>query len=286
MELSQITVDVKASKTLRLFPIGDVHMGAVACDLNDFRRLVKLVAEDNDARWLGMGDMGDLIMPSDPRWSMDGHDWKRLGYTGRVPSTKNLAVEHVKFIKRELEPIADKCLGLLDGNHETAFEKHYFSSPMEEVADAFKVPHLGYTALVQLNIAQRRHPEYGWVSNIFAEHGAAGGGTIGNATNSLQRRAAEWEADVYLKGHVHQFGVTSKVALSFGGPEKIAKRDRVFMLTGTYLRGYQIGVNETTTYSERKGYPPSEIGGGVVVYDLEEQRIHGMSVAAYVAARK
>src|SRR5690348_10359788 len=113
MELQQITVDVKASKTLKILPIGDVHMGAVACDLNDFRRVVKIVADDNDMRWLGMGDMGDLIMPSDPRWDMTSNDWKRLGYSSRV-STKNLAVEHVKMIRRELEPIKDKCLGLLD----------------------------------------------------------------------------------------------------------------------------------------------------------------------------
>lgn len=285
MELSELSVDVKASKTLKLFPLGDVHMGAVACDLNDFRRTVKVIAEEQDARWLGMGDMGDFIMPSDPRWDMSSHDWKRLGY-GQKPTSKNLATRHVDFIKRELEPIADKCLGVLDGNHETAFEKHYFSSPMEQVAEAFGVPHLGYTALIQLKIAQRRHPEFTWVSPIFAEHGAAGGGTIGNATNSLQKRAAEWDADVYLKGHVHQYGVSQKVALSFGSADRIAKRDRLFMLTGTYLRGYQIGVNETTTYSERKGYPPSEIGGGVVLYDLDEHRIHGMSVAGYLAARK
>src|SRR5579859_7408919 len=289
MELTHTSATVKASKTLRLYPVGDVHLGATACDINDFRRTVQMVAEDRDARWLGLGDMGDFIMPSDPRWNMDGHDWKRLGYHKGRPTSGNLAVEHVAFIRRELEPIRDKCLGLLDGNHEDAFRKHYFSDPMREIAEAFKVRHLGYTTLIQLDIAKRGRPDNLWTVNIFAKHGATGGGTIGNATNSIQRRAAEWEADVYLKGHVHQYGVTQKVALSYGerdGEPRIAKRDRLFMLTGTYLLGYQIGVQETTTYSERKGYPPSEIGGGVILFDLEERRIHGMSTAAYAAARK
>lgn len=289
MELSQRRIKAPANgRPIRLYPLGDMHLGAAACDVEHFRRTVELIRADPDARWLGMGDMGDLIMPSDPRWSMGVNDWKRLGYTGGRPSVSNLGVEHRDFIARELDPIGDKCLGIHFGNHEQAFSRHYFVDVARYMADHFAVPFLGYTALTRLDIevssGPNSHAEI-WSPVIFSEHGAAGGGTDGNALNSLQKRAAEFQADVYLKGHVHKFGVSQRVELSYGasrrgrGP-RLLKRDRVFMLTGTYLKGYD---EHETTYGEYKGYPPNEIGGGVVIFEPTSRRIHGVSVDALAA---
>jgi len=138
---------------------------------------------------------------------------------------------------------------------------------------------LGYTALVRLEIEIARGPKAHhetWPITIFAEHGATGGGTDGNAVNSLQKRGLEFAADVYLKGHVHKYGVTQRTELAWG-PKALATRDRIFLLTGTYLKGYS---EFEVTYGERKAYPPSEIGGGVVVLDPKDRRIHAMSVSA------
>jgi hypothetical protein len=283
LELARRRVKAPADgHPLHLFPLGDVHLGAAACDIERFRRTVQAIKNDPHALWLSPGDLGDLIMPSDPRWSMSGHDWKRLGFVNGRPSVSNLGIEHRDMIARELDPIADKCIGILTGNHEQAFSRYYFIDVARFLADRFKVPMLGYTALVRLEIeigrGAKSHHEV-WPVTIFVEHGATGGGTDGNALNSLQKRAVEFDAQVYLKGHVHRYGVSQRTELCWG-PKELATRDRIFMLTGTYLKGYS---EFEVTYGERKGYSPSEIGGGVVILDHRTRRIHAVSVDALAA---
>jgi len=280
LELARRRVKAPADgHPLHLYPLGDIHLGAAACDIEDFRRTVSRIKADPNGLWLGLGDYGDLIMPSDPRWAMSGHDWKRLGFNNGKPGISNLGVEHRDLILRELQPIADKCIGLLYGNHEHAFSRYYFIDVARYLADQFKVPMLGYTALIRLEVEIPRGPKAHhetWPITIFAEHGATGGGTDGNAINSLQKRGLEFGADVYLKGHVHKLGITQRTELGWG-PKELVTRDRIFMLTGTYLKGYS---EFEVTYGERKGYSPSEIGGGVVILDPKTRRIHAVSVGA------
>ena len=283
MELARRRVKAPADgRPIHLYPLGDIHLGAAACDIEDFRKTVKQIAADPNGYWIGMGDYGDLIMPSDPRWAFTGHDWRRLGFVNGRPTVSNLGVEHRDLVERELAPIKDKCLGLLYGNHEAAFAKYYFIDVARYLAERFGVPMLGYTALYRLEIEIKRgQKDHGqiWPLTIFAEHGAAGGGTDGNAVNNLQRRGLEFGADIYLKGHVHKYGVSQRTELCWGTKE-LATRDRLFMLTGCYLKGYS---EFEVTYGERKGYAPSELGGGVVVLDHKTRRIHALSVNALAA---
>ena len=283
MELARRRVKAPADgRPLHLYPLGDIHLGAAACDLEDFRRTVRQIAEDPNGYWLGMGDYGDLIMPSDPRWAFSGHDWKRLGFLNGKPGISNLGVEHRDLIERELAPIKDKCLGLLFGNHEDAFSKYYFIDVARYLAERFGVPMLGYTTLFRLEIeigrGSKAHHEV-WPVTVFAEHGATGGGTDGNALNSLQKRGMEFRADIYLKGHVHRLGISQRTEMAWGTKE-MATRDRVFVLTGTYLKGYS---EFETTYGERRGYPPNELGGAVIRLDHKNRRIHGLTVRALAA---
>ncbi len=292
MELARVKLTAPAGKRpLKIFPIGDIHAGAAACDIDHFRRTVAMVKADPASRWIGMGDYGDLIMPSDPRWSFSVLDWKELGFINGRPDPRNLGVESRDLVARELDPIADQCIGIHFGNHEQAFAKHYFIDLAGFLAARYKAPYLGYTALTRLEIIYD-NGEHRWTPVVFSEHGAKGGGTDGNAINSLELRGNEFEANLYLKGHVHKRGIQPREMLAWGTENKtsrlkVATRDRVFVLTGTYLKGYVTADNRTTgdgrvetTYGEYKGYPPNEIGGTVVLFDVNEQRIHAMNVEA------
>jgi hypothetical protein len=280
LQLARHRIDAPVDgRPFDVYPIGDVHLGAAACDLKHFRRTVAQVTADPFAKWLGMGDQGDLIMPSDPRWSYSGHDWKNLGFINGRPDVKNLGVEHRDMIARELDPIASKCLGVHDGNHEDEMKKRYFVDVAGFLADRYKVPYLGYTALIRLDIVCRRGPkDHGrvWTIVIASEHGANGGGTDGNAANKLQTRGQDFDAEIYLKGHVHKRGALHRTALGWGA-KKIATRDRLFVLTGTYLKGY---TEFETTYGEKKGYAPNEIGGMVLRFYPKTQRVEAMNVEA------
>lgn len=278
--------------TLKIYPLGDLHLGAAACDIDHLRRTVRQIASDPLARWVGMGDYGDLILPSDPRWSWSVLDWKQLGFIDGRPDPRNLARECVDLVARELDAIKDQCIGIHFGNHEQSFSKHYFTDLAGFLADRYQAPYLGYTALTRVEIRGDKHL---WAPIVFSEHGAKGGGTDGNAINNLELRGNEFEANVYLKGHVHKRGIQPRQMLAWGTDPhgkksslRIAIRSRVFVLTGTYLKGYATVDNRSsadgraeTTYGEYKGYPPNEIGGTVLLFDHREQRIQAMNVEAY-----
>lgn len=294
MELARIKlVAPSGHRPIKIYPIGDIHLFAAACDIEHFRRTVKQIAADPDARWIGMGDYGDLIMPSDPRWSFSGLDWDRVGFVNGRPDPGNLGVESRDGIAHELDPIADKCIGIHFGNHEYQFARHYFIDVAGYLAERFHAPQLGYTALTRLEIRGRKQL---WTPVIFSEHGAKGGGTDGNALNSLQTRGNEFNADVYLKGHVHKRGISYRETFEWGvnshrGGLRLTPRNRVFALTGTYLKGYaQQEISGTmnagagpvpfSTYGELKGYAPNSIGGTVLIFAPDTHEIHAMNVEA------
>lgn len=281
MELARRRVKAPADgRPIHLYPLGDIHLGAAACDIEDFRKTVKQIAADPNGYWIGMGDYGDLILPTDDRWRISTHDWKRLGYRNGRPDPGNLGDEYREMIFRELDPIAPKCLGIHEGNHETTMREKYFVDIPRLLAQRFNAPYLGYTALTRLEVEiTRGEKDHGrlWAITIFSEHGATGGGSDGNSLNSLQKRAAEWSADIYLRGHVHKLGVSQRTEYGWA-PNRISTRDRIFVLTGTYLKGYPLGI---TPYSELKAYAPNEIGGAVVRLNPRLQRMAAMTTSAH-----
>ena len=59
--------NIKRPDLFKIVPLGDVHIGAAACDEELFRSVVKGIAQDPDAYWIGMGDYCDWINVQDRR---------------------------------------------------------------------------------------------------------------------------------------------------------------------------------------------------------------------------
>lgn len=236
---------------------------------------MELIKQDPDARWIGLGDYADCIMPSDPRWSFRGLDWKRIGRDDKgLPDVGDLAQQQVNLVDSFFEPIWDQCIGLLEGNHEQVFERHYFTNLTKRLTNKYHVPYLGQTALIKLTVDDGLKHHFSPI--IFAEHGATGGGTPGNAINSLAGRLNQWDADILLKGHIHRRGILRHVGFGWGARDLVAKH-RVLVLTGSYLKGYHKGE---VTYSEKKAYPPNELGGTAVLIHPRTKVIDAVNVEA------
>ena len=95
-----------------LYPLGDVHLGNVACHEREFRALVQRIAADDRALWVGMGDYCDFVNMSDPRFTTESlAPWVKMSHLG------DLAQSQMERFVEIVEPIAGKCLGLIEGNH-------------------------------------------------------------------------------------------------------------------------------------------------------------------------
>ena len=60
--------NVSRSDVFRLVPIGDVHLGAAACDESRLVEVVKGIAADDRAYWVGLGDYCEFINMQDRRF--------------------------------------------------------------------------------------------------------------------------------------------------------------------------------------------------------------------------
>lgn len=244
---------------LKLYPLGDLHLGANNVDWDAFVKVRDMIAKDPNAYWLGMGDLADSITPNDKRWDSRVTDWKRLkkGDDADHDDT-NLSNEQGELVDSALGPIWHKCIGLLKGNHEETVERMHYVNIIRWLCHKHDLAYLHYSALIRLEIAVAKKVV---LVDIFAEHGGAGGGTDGNAVNNHSKRLDDFEFDIALKGHVHKRWISRRTVTRWG-PTRPLKRTRLLVGSGTFLKGYEQGF---TAYPERKGLAPNEIGSCVVL---------------------
>jgi len=192
-----------------------------------------------------MGDYIEAIYPTsggitDKRWSHKFVDRRFM-----TPE------DQVDYVAELLEPIKDKCLGLLSGNHEWRLEDRYGIDLVKILADRLGAEAYGPMAFIELWLNKSEVPVL-----IFATHGHYGGRKVGGAINRIQDLAAYFDADIYLMGHVHRRAVHKEEYLT-AREGKLVQGARIFGLTGTFLRSYVTGME---TYVERRILAPSRIG--------------------------
>lgn len=67
MRRKAVIVDWHKPK-LRLYAIGDTHIGSTASDEKRIARMAQIIAEDDNALAVGLGDYIEAIAPSDWRY--------------------------------------------------------------------------------------------------------------------------------------------------------------------------------------------------------------------------
>lgn len=247
----------------QLYLTGDWHLGTVHADRKALRETVREIERNPNARWVGMGDYADLVTFRDKRFDarvLDSDIWQKCG--------QNIAA-YQDYVKADvwgfMAPIADKCLGLLEGNHETLAANRYHlelmtwltvkasaEKPMPDFAA------LGSSACIRLKFCRGHHR---LVIPLFVSHGSGGAVTVGGKLNKLQSVMAWFpDAMIYACGHFHDELVRSvpvfRVVESSRDPRIIACNKWV-ALVPSFMRTYH---PEVSGYGEARLYPPSKIG--------------------------
>ena len=253
---------------MTVIPLGDIHIGAKACDETRFKETVARIAGDENCYWIGMGDYCDFIQMLDPRFSSGGLAKWLINGDALADLTRAQRDRFLNIIK----PIAKQCLGLLEGNHETAITRHYERHIYGEIVTAIKEfagvkesdpMGLGYNGW--LNLKFRRHSGKGKPSGseikINLHHGYGGGRLAGAKALNLERRMAFYEADIVIFGHVHKPMIIPGARQRLTG-KKVEDRKILGIISGTYLKSFS--NDSPATYSEVAGYLPS-YGGNVEI---------------------
>lgn len=260
-----------AVQKFKLTPIGDVHLGARACQEDEFKRTVRRIQDEEDHYWIGMGDYTDCVGRNggDKRSDEENLAAWLWGDSRIFEKQRDRLMEYLK-------PIAGKCLGMLQGNHEQKVLQHsgqdmYYAvaSFLQKEAGHQHNLALGYAGFIRLRF---RKPSGAGRANkggrssvpltIYATHGFGGGRKAGGKANKLTDLAVSSDADLYLFGHVHAPElVTKESRMSLNHSGKVVNRVYTGVITGTYLKGY---VDDDITYSERFGYQEVAIGSPLI----------------------
>lgn len=238
------------NKEYEIWGLGDFHLGARACNEELIEQVVKRIASNPDAYWIGTGDYCDCIVMSDQkRFDPKGiAPWITLENLWESPFLQtNKAIEL-------LEPIKDQCIGLLEGNHEYELWKRHNQNITAVIAREFRVPYLGYSAWGYLKWRMKGGRPSRALS-LYAHHGYGGGRTTGGKANKLVHAGMRFHADITILGHGHDpflHPVDKPRLIDRGnGKPKFRTDTRIEIASSSFLKTMEEG---TTTYSEKMGY--------------------------------
>jgi len=223
--------------------LGDTHIGNKGAHKNLVRRTVKWIEAYADT-WSGSGDYIEAITHDDER----RFDWSTLDRELATPK------EQVAWVAEALEPIADKCLGLLRGNHEYEVERRRGFDATDRLAEKLGTEAWGYSAFLRFRFNRGQHRTK---FDVFMHHGKTAARTKGGKINKLRSMDRIFEADVYCMAHVHDVEADVRPFLTVDQKLNIVEKRLLYVLTGGFLRGY---VENMSTYVERGMYAPTTLG--------------------------
>lgn len=275
MEVIDKVIEYSRPDKFYLYPLGDMHLGAIHCHEKLLMEKVAEIKANKNALWLGMGDYADLITPSDfKRW--DGGilaPWMK-GNEDNIGSTQLRKVDEI------LSPIWDKCIGLIEGGHETSIRRYNHFDMMKELLIKAngkntppwdKVPYGGVQCFVKLNFKRKNSSEsHDYI--IHARHGEGSARTSGARALAVLRLASTFiNANIIFMGHLHgqeSPDIPERLILRNG---KIKSFGTIATMTGAWLRAYMQGV--PPCYLERWGCPPSKLGCPRIVIEPDKDML-------------
>lgn len=241
-------IPYKYGQTIRIKPLADIHLGNQHCD----ERAAKAwIDEDPECYFLGNGDLLDCVIVS---------DLKRYRKTSDATVGDEVIDEQIDKMISWLSPHKERIIGLGTGNHCDNITRRCGTNPIKRICDALNVMYLGYSSMVRLIL--REDEGRGRTVVFYLHHGYGGGSrTQGADITKYSKIMNHFDADVYLLGHVHKKQSDRIPRLSISG-DKLISRPRILGITGSFLKTYSKGPE--SSYAERAGYPPTELGGIII----------------------
>lgn len=226
-----------------LLPLGDIHYGNPAHDNKAFRRALRRVKNHPNYLTIGMGDYVENNSAINER-SLKTFDSEALAKEGK----DGLLSEQIRKFHAMWEPVKDKTIGLLIGNHEDRTMNHDMFKLL--FTDQLKLPYLGDLAFIQLSFVYRGKPVRDYI--ILATHSRFGGNMHGSVMNSAQRAVNAYDVDLVLFGHTHYCALSKMKRIQLdtsGDSPQIREKKIIICNTGSFMASHVQGFD---AYTDKK----------------------------------
>lgn len=168
---------------IKIVNLGDIHRGDPCHDNKLFKKAIQFIMDNPEVYWVSTGDLLNVSLESS----------KSDTYKSLSPQ------DEFDILIKELNPIANKCLGFVKSNHHNRFDRAVGMSLDKMLGKQLQVPFLG--AIGALKVTCDHNSYY-----IVMHHGTDGGRKRGAKVNRLQELSELiGGADIYLEGHTHHY---------------------------------------------------------------------------------
>lgn len=248
--------------TLEIEIFSDLHLGSKRCDIKTIQDRVERVKNNENVYAIIVGDV------------VDNATKNSIADTYEEALTPMQQVKHAVMI---FEPIKDKILGVVSGNH--CFRSYktegvdllYFMCAELGIADKYDMTacllFIRFGKQVNHGKAKRNCSAGRKICySLYMSHGSGGGSTVGGSANKLEKRGQIIDADIIVQGHTHK-------PLTF--------RESFFKVDPQNNSAYpkeQVFVNSSATleyeeYAERMGLKPNSKVSPVIVLNGQTKQV-------------
>ena len=222
---------------LEILALSDLHVGDKNCNLDLINKLIDDVKNKQNRYAVLLGDLMNTAI---------------AGSKSDVYSETMSTQEALDKCVELLEPIRDKILAVVPGNHEERVTRQIgFDMPLE-LAKRLGLENVydATAALVFVKFGHGKTTAAPLTYTLYLNHGHGGGRRIGGKLNSLQDYALVIDADVYIVGHTH-LPASFKTCTYRTVPQRAQAtlREQLFVNTASALN--------YGGYGKRGGYQPA-----------------------------
>ena len=234
--MKAIKCDLPPFEVIEIHPMADLHIGDSNCAYNEILERIAYIKATPNAYVILDGDLMDTAIASS---------------IGDTYAANLMPMEQLKHCVKLFEPIKDKILAVLPGNHENRVYKSDGIDTTELMCSQLGI-HDRYsptTALLFIRFGEGFHGRK-QLYTAYVTHGSGGGKKEGGKVNRLADLASIVDADLYIHGHVHLPVVFRESFFRVSGSNSsVAEVDKLFVNCGASLH--------YGGYGDKAGFKPA-----------------------------
>lgn len=247
--MKAIRCDLPYAEQIEIHPMADLHIGDNNCDYKSILERIEYIKNTPNAYCVLDGDLMDTAIASS---------------IGDTYGANLQPMEQLKHCVKIFEPIKDKILAVLPGNHENRTYKSDGLDTTEIMCAQLGIPekYSPTTALLFIRFGNQggHRDNRPFLYTAYVTHGSGGGRREGGKVNRLADLASIVDADIYIHAHTHLPIVfkNSFFRINYGN-SSVALIDKLFVNTAASLN--------YGGYGDKQGYKPASKSSPVIYLD-------------------
>jgi hypothetical protein len=164
-----------------------------------------------------------------------------------------------------LQPIRNRILGAVKGNHENRSKKAVDYDITEDICSELEIEYANESMLLVYKIGNNGPGMFNYTN--FITHGNGGGSTPGGRANAIYKTSKIVLADIYTMGHVHNMmNYPDTIFIPDIAHKKVLQIKRHYVISGSYM--------EWQGYAEEKMLPPALTGFPIISLSGKKKDFH------------